>query len=354
LLALTSTSNNNNTATVCNPYSNALLSVREFYKANITKTSSRQPQRFATLLTMEPDYTPFEYHGIASILSAPNIMLLTTDILAPFNSIERLFNELSTNSSLADQLNGTHASHDPHDHIYKIITLEKEQMRTIDLTPSALKRMPKNVQAQLVPHGFRDIIKFFNRVLNLYYPQILLSLSASTAVDFGTLHKDKTVNFRLVDHTNQPTDEQSTNNDCSGSMGPHTFSIIFQDEHCGLEVEAPGNPGLWFLVPGNSVMVLGGWSSYILTGGIVPIVRQRERRVPGVRRLGVVLFMDPDLNVELKPVVPVPAQTVRFSQEVLEGRVNLGRLKEIQTRTWSHGEGSSELQDDEIEKLVQG
>jgi isopenicillin N synthase-like dioxygenase len=52
-------------------------------------------------------------------------------------------------------------------------------------------------------------------------------------------------------------------------------------------------------------------------------VRHRVRRVPGVRRLSTVLFVAPDMEVDLKPL-EVDKGSRAFLEAIIEGKINIG------------------------------
>ena len=45
--------------------------------------------------------------------------------------------------------------------------------------------------------------------------------------------------------------------------------------HHGVEVEDPARPGAWLPVPADRVVVLCGWSAFVLSGGELRAVRHR-------------------------------------------------------------------------------
>lgn len=72
--------------------------------------------------------------------------------------------------------------------------------------------------------------------------------------------------------------------------------------------------------------MLCGWCTLILSGGRVRAVRHRVRRVPGVRRLSTVLFVAPDMEVDLKPL-EVDKGLRAFSEAIMEAKVNVASSK---------------------------
>jgi isopenicillin N synthase-like dioxygenase len=134
----------------------------------------------------------------------------------------------------------------------------------------------------------------------------------------------------------------------------------FHDGTDGLEIEGPANPGVWKHVPADATVIQPGWCAYIVSGGELNAVRHRVRRQPGVRRLNAVLFVTPDLDVALKPMV-AGKPAVNFSDKILAGQLDVKWFKEIMGKRWGWREGNEELedgeeitQDEDIERLILG
>jgi isopenicillin N synthase-like dioxygenase len=138
----------------------------------------------------------------------------------------------------------------------------------------------------------------------------------------AAVHKYQNLDFRLCDYT-PATAAPFSANSCGVYTNYGTFSIIFQDGQPGLEAEAPDHPDLWIPIPGNATIVLCGWCALILSDGCVRAVRHRVRRVPGVRRLSTVLFVAPDMEVDLK-LLEVDKGSRAFSEAIMEGKINVG------------------------------
>lgn len=94
----------------------------------------------------------------------------------------------------------------------------------------------------------------------------------------------------------------------------------------------------------------------MLSEGKVAAVRHRVRRVPGVRRLLVVLFVALDLDVKMAPAERVEV----FLEEVNEGHFDERWFKEVMGKKWRYREGNEKLatgndrveQDIDIERLI--
>ncbi|KAL3445132.1 hypothetical protein BJX65DRAFT_310284 [Aspergillus insuetus] len=172
---------------------------------------------------------------------------------------------------------------------------------------------------------------------------------ASLNATLADAHKKLNINFRLCDY-NPTTAAPESENGCGAHTDYGTFKIIFQDGTAGLELEDSAAPGGWRPVPGDATV--------ILSGGWISAARHRVRRVPGLRRLSVALFLALDLNVKLQPsngVKPVKP----ISAAVMRGELDVESFKEEMGKRWRYREGNEELeggdvatQDSEIEKLV--
>lgn len=83
--------------------------------------------------------------------------------------------------------------------------------------------------------------------------------------------------------------------------------------------------------------------------------------MPGVRRLSAVLFVAPDLNVVLRPLICTAQVQKSFSTTVLEGGIDVTWFKEVMGKWWRWREGNEVLgdgetltQDEEIETFIRG
>lgn len=294
---------------------------------------------------------------ITSLSSSSTIVSIKPDVQAPLTAIRKLFDHLRTNPKDAEALNKTY----PKRGIFKTAAASNttsDQKYTIDLSPSRNSKIPADVVDSLADAGFHDILSFFDIVDSTLVEPILSSLSLLAGVDLNKSHRSRNVNFRLCDY-NPQTAAPECDNGCGAHTDYGTFSIIFQDGTSGLELEDPDHPGQWIPVPGDATVILAGWCAVVLSGGQIRATRHRVRRTPGVRRFSAVLFVAPDLDVELKPVAG--ASVVRpFSEEVMSGQVNVEWFKEVMGKKWRHREGNEELpagpdqttQDCEIERLI--
>jgi hypothetical protein len=269
------------------------------------------------------------------------IAILEPKATPSFGAIQRLFDHLRSNAADAEALNSSYASRG----IFKTAaTTNKlsDQKYTIDISPHRLSLIPADLRASLAPHGFDEIVSFFNSALS-HMPYVLSSLSSIVGADLTPLHASENLNFRLCDY-NPVTADCSSSNGCGAHTDYGTFTIIFQDGTAGLEIESYESPGTWIPVPGESTVVLAGWCAVILSGGIIKAARHRVRRIPGVRRFSAVLFVAPDVNVSLHPlegIVPVK----KFSDTIMEGKIDVKWFKEVMGKRWRFREGNETLED---------
>jgi isopenicillin N synthase-like dioxygenase len=89
-----------------------------------------------------------------------------------------------------------------------------------------------------------------------------------------------------------------------------------------------------------------------LSGGRVHAVIYRVRRLAGVRRLSAVLFVAPDVDGVLKPL-NVDETSMKFSEKIMTGQVNVGWFKDVMGKQWRWKEGNEVLKDGESDEISQ-
>ncbi|KAL6399342.1 uncharacterized protein AUP68_17888 [Ilyonectria robusta] len=303
-----------------------------------------------------PDTHPLLDSSVCPLSSSSTIVSFEPDVKAPFDAIRSLFDYLRANPENASSLNATY----PQRGIFKTAATHNaasDQKFTIDLSPARNGRIPEDLRNALAAAGFNDVLDFFDAVNDTYVMPIVSALSEIAGADLHKVHKRGNINYRLCDY-NPDTADPKSDNGCGAHTDYGTCSIIFQDGTPGLEMEDSERPGVWVPVPADATVVLAGWCAVILSGGCIKATRHRVRRIPGVRRLSAVLFVAPDLDVNLQPLEGV--KVVRpFSEKVMTGEVNVGWFKEVMGKKWRRREGNEELeegedtatQDSDIEKL---
>ena len=214
---------------------------------------------------------------------AADIAYLDTPLRAPFDAIRRLFDYLRADPAAAAALNATYPSRG----VFKTAAVRDpaaDQKLTVDLSPQRLSRVGPELRHQLAPHGFADVIGFFEDLTTRHVDALLAALGASASasasgegVDLAPLHRARNLNFRLCDYAPE-TASPGSENGCGAHRDYGTLSVIFQDGTAGLEVEDPARPGAadaWLPVPADRVVVLCGWSAFVLSGGELRAVRHR-------------------------------------------------------------------------------
>lgn len=203
-----------------------------------------------------------------------DIAYLDTPLKAPFDAIRQLFDHLRKDPADAEALNATYPSRG----VFKSAAVRNgssDQKLTIDLSPSRLSFVPDLLRAALAPHGLEEVLHFFTQLTARHLESLLNMLSAAGgAGDLTPSHRARNVNFRLCDYTPNTAAPESENG-CGAHCDYGTFSIIFQDGTSGLEVESPDCPRTWLPVPSDKVVVLCGWSAFVLSGGELRAVRHR-------------------------------------------------------------------------------
>lgn len=209
----------------------------------------------------------------------------------------------------------------------------------------------------LLSSGYNEVLEFFNHISRTYVTTILSAMSELAGANLNQGHTTGKINYRLCDY-NPDTAAPDSDNGCGAHTDYGTFSIIFQDGTPGLGIEDAKQPGRWIQVPGDATIILAGWCTVILTGGCIQATRHRVRRTPGVRRLSAVLFVAPDLDIELKPLEGFCLNRA-FSDKIMTGGVDVKWFKDVMGKKWRHREGNEEpdkyeaaAQDEIIEKLV--
>lgn len=298
--------------------------------------------------------------------STPEIAFLPTSLKAPFSTICQLFDHLRAPPDLAATLNATY----PLRGVFKTAATsnpQSDQKLTLDLSPSRVTRIPSTLSNELNAVGLADVMEFFEDVVSEHFEPVMAALSAAIPGMAGVAdhhdllaaaHIERNINFRLCDYTPSTADPASENG-CGAHRDYGTFSIIFQDGTPGLEIEDESCPGGWRAIAGDATVILGGWCAHILSGGELRAVRHRVRRTPGVRRLSALLFVPPDLNIVLKPLIYTAQVQKRFSTTVLKGGIDVAWFKEVMGKRWRWREGNEVLgdgetltQDEEIETLI--
>jgi hypothetical protein len=220
-----------------------------------------------------------------------------------FHAVQHLFDALYQSPELATRLNNLLPRHG-------VFKLEGKWMGDNAVDDKAIIGLPARVLRtrrgeQLkrdMGEDFEGITKFFEAVQDQLIPIVLQATSdaISSHVDLWNVHNDGNINCRLIDY------HRSSGENRPGAR-PHrdlsTATIIFQDGSGGLEVQSPS--GEWCSVPGHETVIMWGQCGQILSGDRIKAAYHRVRSIPSARRNTAVIFLSPDDQTILQPLVPV-------------------------------------------------
>lgn len=125
-----------------------------------------------------PPTCPVETPAISFFSSNSTTFSVNLNVQAPFPAIKALFDHLHAHPEDVEDLNATY----PRRGVMKTAALHKtqsDQKFTIDLSPMRNSRIPDTLRDRLSPHGFNDVLHFFETLAAQYIPTILSSLSIS-------------------------------------------------------------------------------------------------------------------------------------------------------------------------------
>src|ERR1700744_1491653 len=109
----------------------------------------------------------------------PDLAILQPSVQVPFTAIGKLFDHLQANPALAARLNQIY----PARGLFKNAATKNpisDQKLTIDLSPTRISRIPVDLQASLMPHGFTEALDFFNAVTRTYLDSLPGTLSKAS------------------------------------------------------------------------------------------------------------------------------------------------------------------------------
>jgi hypothetical protein len=219
-----------------------------------------------------------------------------------FLAVQRLFDALYESPALATRLNRFLPRHG-------VFTLAGKWRGDNVIDDKAIIGLPARVlrtrRGELLKRDmgedFEGVTKFFEAVQDQLIPIVLQATTdaISSEVDLWNVHNDGNINCRLIDY-------RSSGENRPGAR-PHrdlsTATIIFQDGSGGLEVQSP--TGEWCSVPGHETVIMWGQSGQILSGDRIKAVYHRVTAIPSARRNVAVVFLSPDDQTILQPLIPV-------------------------------------------------
>ncbi|KAG8940166.1 hypothetical protein FRC04_005610 [Tulasnella sp. 424] len=261
---------------------------------------------------------------------------------APFGSISKLFDRLYADPHLATRLNSTYMKRG----VFKTAGLHKpqaDQKTTIDLSAKRLENIQRLAPDLVHDLGadFKEVLEFFNKLERQLVPNVMRASSAVAGVDLEGLHAGRNNNFRLVDYFVKGKQASEEAARCGAHRDYGTFSIILQNgASSGLEYASSTAPSGWKSVPSTDVAVVWGWCASILSNDRIQAAHHRvQSTAADTRRQSAVLFVAPDLDVVLKPLVGTGS---RFSQAIRNGEVTVDAFKNYSGKTWRVREGNED------------
>lgn len=253
-----------------------------------------------------------------------------------FPSIQRLFDRLYQSPDLANRLNALA----PKQGIFKLEGKwvgdnGVDDKASIGLPARALRTRRGEEFKQVMGEDFERLSEFLEAIQDRLIPMVLQATSdaISPDVDLWNVHKDGNFNCRLIDY-------HRTSSDFRPGARAHrdgsTATIIFQDGSGGLEVQSPS--GEWCSVPGHETVIMWGHCGQILSGDRIKAAYHRVTSIPSVRRNVAVIFLSPDDQTVLQPLIPgaAPSLTVGNGLRVEIGNgMTVGTFKNImKERRW--------------------
>jgi hypothetical protein len=303
------------------------------------------------------------YSTLLKAASTTGCALLTNlTTKPPISSIQSLFSTLYSNPTLASRLNTTY----PTRGVFKAACLSPasspsvDQKTTIDLSITRLEKLRELDPALVSELGddFDNVLKFYETVERDILPLLMQATSQIAGADLVPFHKNNNNNLRLIDYFQ--TEEDVTGPRCGEHRDYGTFTIVFQDGAVGgLEFDVDGK---WVPVPVNvDAVVSWGWCGAILSDDAVKAAKHRVLRTNPVqkRRTTTVVFVAPDLDATLKPVVEKEG-CCKWSESILDGKLSVGEFKQVISKKWRRREGNEEgevvegAQDREVLAFVKG
>jgi hypothetical protein len=302
------------------------------------------------------------YSTLSKAASTTGCALLTNlTTKAPITSIQSLFSALYSNPTLATRLNATY----PSSGVFKAACLSPtsspsiDQKTTIDLSITRLEKL-RELDPTLVSDlgdDFDNVLKFYEIIEKEILPLLMQATSQITGSDLVPFHKNRNNNLRLIDYFQT---EDVTGPRCGEHRDYGTFTVVFQDGAVGgLEF---GIDGKWIPVPANvDAVVSWGWCGAILSDDTVKAAKHRVLRTNPVqkRRTTAVVFVAPDLDATLKPVIEQEGSG-KWSERIMSGKMSVGEFKQVISKKWRRREGNEEgevvegAQDEEVLAFVKG
>lgn len=327
--------------------------------AGPSRNSSIAPNPLPTI-DLSSNSTSEAYDTLSTAASTTGAALITNlSIKPPIAGIQRIFSTLYTNASLVAHVNATY----PTRGVFKAACLDPssnpiiDQKTTIDLSVARLQKIREADPVLVADLGqdFEDVLRFYEMVEKSILPLLMSATSRVAGADLAPMHAKRNNNLRLIDYFPAA---QTSGPRCGEHRDYGTFTIVFQDGAVGgLEFDVNRK---WIQVPPNvDAVVSWGWCGAILSDDSVKAAKHRVLRTQPLqkRRTAAVLFVAPDLDSVLKPVV---GGNAGWLEQIMEGKLLVGQFKEVISKKWRRREGNEEgevvegAQDKEVEAFVKG
>merc|ERR1712228_700487 len=301
---------------------------------------------------MEPTAVSFNnnHQSISSVFPAAidDGIILIKDL--KYNSliddVEKIFDKLRMpkNQKIIEDLNNAYAKN----LVFKDATKSQlsgiDQKRSLDLSPHRISIINKENPLLLSSIGteLSSTLSFLDTMCTVAVPRILSAIceAAQIAVDAKKIN----FNYRMLDYYESAND---LNNKCGEHRDFGLFTLIFQDETGGLQMQR--NDGKWYDIEadGQSVICLFGWCAQILSNGRIKATNHRVVAVGnGKRRKSAVLFVAPNHDQILSPFVGENEQRIYAD-------VKVETLRERMRDAWKMREGTlSKQKSDLIKKTM--
>lgn len=278
--------------------------------------------------------------GVALINNLP--------VRPPIAAIQRLFASLYASPSLTARLNATY----PKRGVFKAACLSPssnpaiDQKTTIDLSVRRLQHLRDLDPALVADLGadFTDVLAFYAAVEGGILPLLMEATSRLVGTDMAPLHRDANNNLRLIDYFQKAGTPAGANGPRCGEHRDYgTFTVVFQDGQVGgLEFDVDGK---WIQVPAHvDAVVSWGWCGAILSDDRVKAARHRVLSTwpASERRTTAVVFVAPDLDAPLRPLLGQDDGVKKWREEILRGEMTTGAFKEVISKKWRRREGNEE------------
>lgn len=295
------------------------------------------------IIDLAAETSEHAYEKLSQAATTTGVALISgLPVRTPIAAIRNLFARLYANRALASRLNATY----PKRGVFKDACLapnaspQIDQKTTIDLSIGRLQSIretdPDLVEA--LGNEFEDIVSFYTYIETDVLPIITRATSTIVGSNLEDMHHGTNNNLRLIDYFPCP---EPSGPRCGEHRDYNTYTVVFQDGDVGgLEFE---HEGAWNPVPANADAVISwGWCAAVLSNNVVKAAKHRVLKTwpRADRRTTAVIFVAPDLDTVLRPVIHCDAETGGWCPDIQEGRITVRGFKEIISKKWRRREGT--------------